>query len=68
MPFYNLRHAVKPGITGWAQVRYRCADSLESAMEKLRYDLSYVKHLSTAFDLTIVLDTVKTIVLRMGSH
>jgi sugar transferase (PEP-CTERM system associated) len=67
-PFYNLRHAVKPGITGWAQVRYRYADSLESAIEKLRYDLYYVKHLSTAFDLTIVLDTVKTIVLRMGSH
>jgi sugar transferase (PEP-CTERM system associated) len=68
VPFYNLRHAVKPGITGWAQVRYRYADSLESAVEKLRYDLYYVKHLSTAFDLTIVLDTVKTIVLRMGSH
>ena len=68
VPFYNLRHAVKPGITGWAQVRYRYADSFEAAMEKLRYDLYYVKHLSTAFDLTIVLDTVKTIVLRMGSH
>jgi sugar transferase (PEP-CTERM system associated) len=68
VPFYHLRHAVKPGITGWAQVKYRYADSLETAMEKLRYDLYYVKHLSTAFDLTIVLDTVKTIVLRMGSH
>jgi lipopolysaccharide/colanic/teichoic acid biosynthesis glycosyltransferase len=68
VPFYRLRHAVKPGITGWAQVKYRYADSVESAVEKLRYDLYYVKHLSTAFDLTIVLDTVKTIVLRMGSH
>jgi sugar transferase (PEP-CTERM system associated) len=67
-PFYRLRHAVKPGITGWAQVKYHYADSMESAIEKLRYDLYYVKHLSTAFDLTIVLDTVKTIVLRMGSH
>ena len=65
---YPMRQLAKPGITGWAQVRYRYADSLESAMEKLRYDLYYVKHLSTAFDLTIVLDTVKTIVLRMGSH
>jgi exopolysaccharide biosynthesis polyprenyl glycosylphosphotransferase len=68
VPFYRLRHAVKPGITGWAQIKFRYADSLESAIEKLRYDLYYVKHLSTAFDLTIVLDTVKTIVLRMGSH
>ena len=68
IPFYHLRHAVKPGITGWAQVKYRYADSLESAMEKLRYDLYYIKHLSLAFDLTIVLDTVKTILLRRGSH
>jgi sugar transferase (PEP-CTERM system associated) len=68
VPVYHLRHAVKPGITGWAQVRYRYADSFEAAIEKLRYDLYYVKHLSTVFDLTIVLDTVKTIVLRMGSH
>jgi sugar transferase (PEP-CTERM system associated) len=68
VPFYHLRHAVKPGVTGWAQVRYRYADSFESAIEKLRYDLYYVKHLSTAFDLTIVVDTVKTILLRMGSH
>jgi sugar transferase (PEP-CTERM system associated) len=66
--FYNLRHAVKPGITGWAQVRYRYADSVESAIEKLRYDLYYVKHLSAGFDLTIVVDTVKTILFRMGSH
>jgi sugar transferase (PEP-CTERM system associated) len=68
VPFYHLRHAVKPGITGWAQVKYRYADSLESAVEKLRYDLYYVKHLSTAFDVTIVIDTVKTILKRMGSH
>jgi sugar transferase (PEP-CTERM system associated) len=68
IPFYGLRHAVKPGVTGWAQVRYRYADSIESAREKLCYDLYYVKHLSTAFDLTIVIDTVKTIVFRMGPH
>jgi lipopolysaccharide/colanic/teichoic acid biosynthesis glycosyltransferase len=66
--FYHLRHAVKPGITGWAQVRYRYADSVESAIEKLRYDLYYVKHLSVTFDLTIVVDTVKTILFRLGSH
>ena len=46
IPFYQQRHAVKPGLTGWAQVRYRYGSSLEDAMEKLRYDLYYIKHLS----------------------
>jgi lipopolysaccharide/colanic/teichoic acid biosynthesis glycosyltransferase len=68
IPYYDLRHAVKPGITGWAQVRYRYADSLESASEKLRYDLYYIKHLSAAFDLTSVVDTVKTILFQRGSQ
>jgi sugar transferase (PEP-CTERM system associated) len=68
LPYYELRHCVKPGITGWAQVRYRYADSLESASEKLRYDLYYIKHLSVAFDLTIVIDTVKTILFQRGSQ
>jgi sugar transferase (PEP-CTERM system associated) len=68
IPFYDLRHAVKPGITGWAQVRYRYADSVESAGEKLRYDLYYIKHLSAAFDLTIVIDTVKIILFQRGSQ
>jgi sugar transferase (PEP-CTERM system associated) len=68
IPFYDLRHAVKPGITGWAQVRYRYADSIESAGEKLRYDLYYIKHLSAAFDLTIVIDTVKIILFQRGSQ
>jgi sugar transferase (PEP-CTERM system associated) len=68
IPFYDLRHAVKPGITGWAQVRYRYADSIESANEKLRYDLYYIKHLSAVFDLTIVVDTVKIILFQRGSQ
>jgi lipopolysaccharide/colanic/teichoic acid biosynthesis glycosyltransferase len=63
-----VRHVVKPGLTGWAEVRYRYADSLESAMEKLRFDLYYVKHLSFAFDLTIVIDTVKIILFRRGAR
>ena len=46
IPFYQQRHAVKPGLTGWAQVKYRYGSSLEDAMEKLRYDLYYIKHLS----------------------
>jgi len=67
IPFYQQRHAVKPGITGWAQVKYRYGSSLEDAMEKLRYDLYYIKHLSIVFDLTIVLDTVKVILFGKGA-
>ena len=67
IPFYVQRHAVKPGITGWAQVKYRYGSSIEDAMEKLRYDLYYIKHLSIFFDLTIVLDTVKVILFGKGA-
>ena len=68
IPFYHERHAVKPGLTGWAQVKYRYGASIEDAIEKLRYDLYYVKHLSVVFDLTIVFDTVKVILFRKGAH
>jgi sugar transferase (PEP-CTERM system associated) len=64
---YQQRHAVKPGLTGWAQVKYRYGSSLEDAMEKLRYDLYYIKHLSIVFDLTIVFDTVKVVLFRKGA-
>ncbi len=67
IPFYQQRHAVKPGITGWAQVKYRYGSSVEDAMEKLRYDLYYIKHLSIVFDLTIVFDTVKVVLFRKGA-
>jgi sugar transferase (PEP-CTERM system associated) len=67
IPFYMARHAVKPGVTGWAQVKYRYGASVEDAMEKLRYDLYYIKHLSISFDLTIVADTVKVILTGKGA-
>ena len=67
IPFYVQRHVVKPGITGWAQVKYRYGSSIEDAMEKLRYDLYYIKHLSVFFDLTIVFDTVKVVLFRKGA-
>jgi sugar transferase (PEP-CTERM system associated) len=67
IPFYTERHCVKPGVTGWAQVRYRYGSSVEDAMEKLQYDLYYVKHLSIVFDLTIVADTVKVILCGKGA-
>jgi sugar transferase (PEP-CTERM system associated) len=68
IPFYMARHAVKPGVTGWAQVRYRYGASVEDALEKLRYDLYYMKHLSLFFDLTILVDTVKVMVCRKGAQ
>ena len=67
IPFYGQRHVVKPGLTGWAQVRYTYGATTEDAMEKLQYDLYYIKHLSIALDLFIIVATVKTILTRKGS-
>ena len=59
---------VKPGLTGWAQVRYSYGASVEDAIEKLQYDLYYIKNLSFSLDLVIVLETIKTVVLRRGGQ
>jgi sugar transferase (PEP-CTERM system associated) len=67
IPFYMERHSVKPGVTGWAQVKYRYGSSIADATEKLRYDLYYIKHLSIVFDLTIMIDTVKVILSGKGA-
>jgi sugar transferase (PEP-CTERM system associated) len=67
IPFYGQRHIVRPGLTGWAQVRYTYGATAEDALQKLQYDLFYIKHLSIALDLYIMLDTVKTVVLRRGA-
>lgn len=61
IPYYSLRSSVRPGITGWAQVRYKYANGLDEEMEKLRYDLYYVKHYSLLLDLRILLETVKVV-------
>jgi sugar transferase (PEP-CTERM system associated) len=66
IPFYGQRHVVKPGLTGWAQVRYTYGATVEDAVEKLQYDLYYIKNLSIAFDLFIVFETIKTVLLRRG--
>ena len=68
IPFYGQRHVVKPGVTGWAQVRYTYGASVEDALEKMQYDLYYVKHMSLRFDLLIALETIKTVVLRRGAR
>ena len=68
LPFYPLRHTVKPGLTGWAQVRLEYGASVEDAMEKLRYDLYYLKNMSPLFDINIVLRTIGVIVLGKGAR
>jgi lipopolysaccharide/colanic/teichoic acid biosynthesis glycosyltransferase len=67
VPFYGRRHSVRPGLTGWAQVRHSYGASVEDSLQKLQYDLFYIKHMSFSFDLFIVLETVKTVLVRSGS-
>ena len=67
IPYYSLRMAVRPGITGWAQVRHGYSVSQEDVTEKMRYDLYYVKHMSLWLDLRILLDTVKIVLLGQNS-
>jgi sugar transferase (PEP-CTERM system associated) len=68
IPFYDLRHMIRPGITGWAQVRYQYGASLEETKRKLEYDLYYVKNQSIGLDLLIMFETIKTIILRRGAQ
>ncbi|ABB37630.1 exopolysaccharide biosynthesis polyprenyl glycosylphosphotransferase [Oleidesulfovibrio alaskensis G20] len=68
IPFYSERHYMKPGVTGWAQVRYPYGASEEDAIEKLRYDLYYIKNYSILFDLRIMLDTVGVVLFRKGGR
>ena len=67
IPFYGQRHLVRPGLTGWAQVRYTYGASHEDALQKLQYDLFYIKNLSIALDLFVILATVKTVLRRKGA-
>jgi lipopolysaccharide/colanic/teichoic acid biosynthesis glycosyltransferase len=66
IPYYDQRHTVKPGITGWAQVRYPYGASVKDAVEKLQYDLFYIKHMSLALDLSILFETIKVILFGRG--
>jgi lipopolysaccharide/colanic/teichoic acid biosynthesis glycosyltransferase len=68
VPFYEERHFVKPGVTGWAQVRYSYGASEKDAQEKLEYDLYYVKHHSLVLDLIVLLQTVEIVLFRIGSR
>ena len=68
VPFYSERHVIKPGITGWAQIWYRYGASKEDALQKLKYDLYYIKHMSMVLDLTIIFDTVKIVLFGRGAR
>jgi sugar transferase (PEP-CTERM system associated) len=67
VPYYHLRHIVRPGITGWAQVSYQYGASLQEAKEKLCYDLYYIKNMSLAFDLYILFQTIKIVLFGRGA-
>ncbi len=68
IPYYGERFTVKPGITGWAQVSYGYGASVEDAIEKLNYDLFYIKNMSTLMDLMIVLRTIKIVLFSKGAR
>ena len=68
IPYYALRSMVRPGITGWAQIRYRYANGLDEEIEKMRYDLFYIKHMSFYFDVRILCQTIKVVFFGQESR
>ncbi len=68
IPFYDVRHSIKPGLTGWAQVRYSYGASVDDARKKHQYDLYYVKNNSLILDLLVLIETVSVVLFREGAH
>lgn len=68
IPYYGVRHMVRPGVTGWAQIQYKYGSTVKDAREKLQYDLFYIKNASIGLDLMIMFQTIKTVVLRRGAQ
>ncbi|MBY0374901.1 MAG: sugar transferase [Bryobacteraceae bacterium] len=68
IPFYQQRHCVKPGLTGWAQINYKYGDTIEDVKAKLEYDLYYIKHLNASLDFYIMFQTVKVMLLSRGAQ
>ncbi len=66
IPFYNVRHLIKPGITGWAQVTYKYGENLEDSIKKLEYDLYYIKNKSIMLDIRIIFKTITTVLFSRG--
>ena len=68
IPFYAVRHSVKPGVTGWAQVRYQYGATVADSLEKLQFDLHYVKNHSLLLDLRILVETVRVVLTGKGAR
>ena len=68
IPYYSVRHMVRPGVTGWAQIKYKYGSTIADAREKLQYDLYYIKNASIGLDLLIMFQTIKTVLLRRGAQ
>jgi len=68
IPYYANRHTVKPGITGWAQIRYHYGATIEDAEEKLQYDLYYVKNVSLFLDMLILLSSIQVVLFGRGAR
>jgi sugar transferase (PEP-CTERM system associated) len=68
IPYYGVRHMIRPGITGWAQVKYKYGSTVDDAREKLQYDLFYMKNASFGLDFMIMFLTIKTVILRRGAQ
>jgi lipopolysaccharide/colanic/teichoic acid biosynthesis glycosyltransferase len=66
--YYGLRHLVRPGITGWAQIRYHYGNTVKDAKEKLQYDLFYIKNASIGLDVLIMFQTIKIVLLGRGAR
>ena len=68
IPYYSKRHFIKPGLTGWAQVRYSYGSTVEDAVEKLRYDLYYIKNICPFLDTLIFFETIKVVLFGFGGR
>ncbi len=68
IPYYKMRHVIRPGLTGWAQVKYKYGSTVEDSKEKLQYDLFYIKNASIGLDMLIMFQTIKTVLLRRGAQ
>jgi lipopolysaccharide/colanic/teichoic acid biosynthesis glycosyltransferase len=68
IPYYALRHTVKPGLTGWAQVMFTYCGTIEESREKLQYDLFYIKNMSVKLDVLVLFMTIKIVLLGRGAR
>jgi lipopolysaccharide/colanic/teichoic acid biosynthesis glycosyltransferase len=68
LPYYPVRHVVRPGITGWAQIKYKYGNTVEDSKQKLQYDLFYIKNASLGLDIMVMFQTIKIVLLGRGAN